>query len=171
MTMVKIATVEVGAGGVGDISFNSIPQTFTDLLVVFSLRGTPASYEATFPLYFNGNGAGYTFRTLDGNGATTTSTSGASAPGVKLTGSTATANTFSSGQVYIPNYTAASNKSYAYEQVTENNATNAVQQIVAGLWSNTAAITSVSIQGSTIAQYSSATLYGITKGNGLATVS
>ena len=171
-SMKLIATATVGSGGAGDITFNSIPQTFTDLLLLFSLRATGASYEATFPLYFNGTGTGYTFRTLSGDGASASSSSGSSAQGVKLVAATATANTFSNGQVYIPNYTAAVNKSYSFDHITENNATNAVQQIAAALWANTAAITSVSIQGTSFVENSTASLYGITKGSdGIVTVS
>lgn len=169
-TMTLIATATVSGATAGDITFNSIPQTYTDLVLVYSLRANGASYEATFPLYFNGNGAGYTFRTLSGDGASVSSSSGSSAQGVKLVAATATANTFSNGQVYISNYTSANNKSYSFDHVTENNATNAVQQIAAGLWSNTAAITSISMQGSSFVQYSTASLYGILKGSGGASV-
>ena len=47
--------------------------------------------------------------------------------------------------------------------VMENNATEAYQNLVAGLWSNTSAITSLTLAKSTgnFVQYSSASLYGI----------
>jgi len=36
--MVAIQTVTVGSGGAANIEFTSIPQTYTDLVVVLSLR-------------------------------------------------------------------------------------------------------------------------------------
>jgi hypothetical protein len=54
---------------------------------------------------------------------------------------TATANTFGNTEFYIPNYTSSNYKSFSVDGVTENNATAAFA-LYAGLWSNTAAITS-----------------------------
>jgi hypothetical protein len=78
------------------------------------------------------------------------------------TGSSATASTFGSGLIYIPNYAGSTNKSYLTDWVTENNATAAYAGFTAGLLSNTAAITDVTLTGSFV-QYSTATLYGISK--------
>jgi len=38
LTYQKIATVTVGAGGASNITFSSIPQTYTDIKVVVSAR-------------------------------------------------------------------------------------------------------------------------------------
>jgi len=76
----------------------------------------------------------------------------------------ATANTFGSWEAYVPNYTLSNNKSVSLDSVMENNATAAEQNLVAGLWSNTAAITSIKLlplNGTAFKQYSTATLYGI----------
>lgn len=169
--MQLIQTVTVGAGGTAAMVFDNVPQTFTDLLLVYSLRGNASAVNQEFPLYFNGNGANYSFRRLFGTGSVAQSDNAASAVGMQASAANATANTFSNGQVYIPNYTGSTNKPYSVDVVTENNATPTIQTIIAGLWSNTAAITNVSIQGSTIQQYSTASLYGIVKGSGGATVS
>jgi hypothetical protein len=92
-----------------------------------------------------------------------------------IPGTDTTSNTFSSTQVYIPNYAGSTNKSVSIDHVTENNATNAYfSGIVAGLWSNTAAITSVKIldqDGGSLVAGSTASIYGILKGSGGATVS
>jgi hypothetical protein len=68
--------------------------------------------------------------------------------------------------IYIPNYTGSTAKSVSVDGVMENNATYAAAGIIAGLWNDTAAVTSVSISSevATLVQYSSATLYGILKG-------
>jgi hypothetical protein len=47
--------------------------------------------------------------------------------------------------MYIPNYAGSSNKSVSIDAVTENNATAAEANLVAGLWSSTAAITSITL--------------------------
>jgi hypothetical protein len=77
----------------------------------------------------------------------------------------ATANTFASTQVYIPNYAGSANKSFSSENMTENNGATTFMTLHAGLWSNTAAITSIKIApaGGSWMQYSTATLYGISK--------
>ena len=81
----------------------------------------------------------------------------------QVNGATATANTFANVSIYIPNYTSANYKSVSIDAVTENNATTAYAFLSAGLWSNTAAITSATITNSSgnYVQYSTAYLYGI----------
>jgi hypothetical protein len=74
-----------------------------------------------------------------------------------------TASTFANNEVTIPNYTSSNFKSYSVDSVTENNATQAYAIFVAGLWSNTAAITSITLglSSANFVQYSTAYLYGI----------
>ena len=58
----------------------------------------------------------------------------------------------------------ANNKSVSIDSVTESNDTSyGYQALVAGLWSNSAAITNITLTPETgnYAQYSTATLYGI----------
>jgi hypothetical protein len=84
--------------------------------------------------------------------------------------SVATTNTFGTLVLYLPNYTGNNNKSYSIDQGNENNSSpNYLQGLVAGLWSQTSAISSISF-GSVIdsngasasfAANSTATLYGI----------
>ena len=58
-------------------------------------------------------------------------------------------------------------ESVSVDSVQENNATEAYQTIVAGLWNDTSAITSMVIGnfGGGFAEHSSASLYGITAGS------
>jgi hypothetical protein len=74
-----------------------------------------------------------------------------------------TASVFSSGEMCIPNYTGSSYKSFSTDSVQENNATLSRLVLVAGLWSDTAAVTSITLTAAAglFVQYSSATLYGI----------
>ena len=164
MSMTLIQHTEL-ASAQAEITFSSIPATFTDLLVVFSTRST---FRQDTSVKFNGSTANFSDRYLIGTGSSVFSgTSPANFLGV-LNGSGQTANTFASGQLYIPNYRTSAFKSWSVDSVGENNATEAYQNIIAGLWSVTDAITSVTIyqtNGDNLGQYSSATLYGITAGS------
>ena len=160
-TYEAIATVTVGSGGAANIEFTSIPATYTDLHIVASLRINGGSEADGFTLQFNNNSTGYTQRRLFGSGSTVTSDTATAALWVNGNGSTA--STFSNVSVYIPNYAGSTNKSYSNDGVSENNGTTAYAALVAGLWSNTAAITSIKITPSSnsLVQHSTATLYGI----------
>ncbi len=175
MTMTLVSTVEVGAGGAASIDFTSIPQTGTDLLLVVSARTGNSSVYDNLRVQFNGdtNTANYSARYLDGSGSAATSDVATDVQGI-TEGNTATASTFGNASIYIPNYTSAVAKSVNSDSVSENNATAARQRISAGLWSGTAAITSIALKansGTNFAQYSTASLYVIQKGSGGASVS
>jgi hypothetical protein len=166
-TMTLIASATAGAGGTSAFDFTSIPSTYTDLLVVYSVRESQAGSMLDLNFYFNNSTSGYSEKMVYGTGsvaATATTSSGLFNWGVG-TGSSATANTFASGQFYIPNYAGSNNKSMSGDYVGETNATAANAQLHAGLWSNTAAITSIQIKpqsnSGTLVQYSTAYLYGI----------
>jgi hypothetical protein len=168
--MELISSVTVGSGGAASMNFNSIPQTYTDLVLLLSTRSTSGS---DLTMTFNANGTGYSRRLLIGDGSTTISVA-ASNNFFALNGNSAyTASTFGSNCITIPNYTGSANKTLFTDGVNENNATTALQVFYAGLWSNTAAITSIQLGAgaANFAQHSTASLYGITKGSGGATVS
>ncbi len=167
-TFKKIQTVTVGAGGAATIDFTSIPQTYTDLKIVLSIRWSDAGTD-TLGVQFNSSTSGYSARWVTGNGASASSGSDTSSPlalGYQaLGGSGTTASVFGNAEIYIPNYTSSNNKSVMSDTVSENNATTAWQALNAGLWSNSAAITSVTLKpysgAGTFVQYSTATLYGV----------
>lgn len=171
MTMTLISTITVGAGGATSMDFTSIPQTYTDLQVVVSARSGFSANYLYLNLFLNNSSTSITARNLLGTGSATSSNTNAQIDAGAVA-ATATANTFSNVTIYIPNYTGSTNKSWSADGVTENNATAGFQSITAGLWSNTAAVTTVTIQagGTTFQQYTTASLYGILKGSGGATV-
>jgi len=160
-----IAHTEVGSGGAANILFSSIPQTYTDLVLVFSSRQETATGASVF-INPNQLTTNQSTRYLEGDGASAASGT-LSRIFTADTPSNATANTFSNSIVYMPNYAGSTNKSFSIDTVTENNATTAYQRISAGLWSVSTAISSLEIiqPSGDINQYSSATLYGITKGS------
>jgi len=146
------------------VTFDNIPQTgYTDLKVVISARTDRASVTDDVKVSFNGVTTNLSMRTLFGNGATASSASDTVIYGW-INGNSATANTFSNTEVYIPNYTSSSFKSVSMDAVNENNATTAYTALVAGLWSSTAAITSVTLTpytGPNFVSGSTFSLYGI----------
>jgi hypothetical protein len=166
MKLIETKTLGTSAA---TIEFVSIPQTFTDLVVLISARNTTTSIDLY--MEFNANGSGYSGRILYGNGSSATAGTVGNQP-VWITPSGATANTFGNASIYIPNYAGSTNKSYSGDSVTENNASLAYQFLAAGFWSNTAAITAIKLFGSDFAVGSTFSLYGITKGSdGITTVS
>ena len=156
----------VGSGGATSIEFTSILGTYTDLLVRYSLRDNQSGYNyGGMIIKFNSSTSGYSEKVIYGTGSTAVSASNSGsyfALEYVVQGS-ATSSTFASGDIYIPNYTSSNYKSISADTLTENNATGAVAGLTAGLWSNTAAITSISIAptGGSFVQYSTAYLYGI----------
>jgi hypothetical protein len=166
-TFVKIATVDVGAGGASTIDFTSIPGTYTDLCLQLSLRTNRAAVDDFLVLSINGSTSTFAYRAIEGAGSgTPISYSGTTGRAGATNGNSSTGSTFSSSQFYFPSYAGSGNKAYSIESVAETNATTAYMTILGGLWSTTSAITSLSISGglsSGFVQYSSATLYGISK--------
>lgn len=175
MTMTLISTVTVGSGGASTIDFTSIPQTYTDLFILLSTRTTNAAVNDNPVIRFNGSTSSYSARRLYGFGSGSGSSDSLSIiPVGNNTGNNSTSNTFGNSAVYVPNYTGSTNKSVTSDGVSEYNGTAAAMSIVAGLWSNTAAITQITFVSETASnfmQYSTASLYGILKGSGGATVS
>jgi hypothetical protein len=166
-TYVKIASY-AATGSVANIEFTSIPATYTDLVVKISGRYDQSSDNAVY-LRFNGNtGANYSYRYLFGSGSAANSASGSAdtlANAGIAVASSYTASTFSNSEIYIPNYAGSTAKSFSADNVQENNATTAFSTLVAGLWNQTAAITTIRLfpASGNFVQYSTATLYGISK--------
>jgi hypothetical protein len=160
-TLLAIGTV--GSGGSSGIDFTNIPQIYTDLKVVYSARAASGTTNDVY-IRFNSSTTGYSRKLLYGTGSSALSLGDSGNLYITaMAAANTTANTFSNGEFYIPNYISSNNKSVSGFVVTENNATLAYIFDAAGLWSNTSAITSISIipDGENFAQYSSFYLYGI----------
>ncbi len=157
-----ISSVTVGSGGAASMAFTSIPSTYTDLLVKTSARGDSAHIANDIILSFNGSNANFTGKLMYANGATGASGAAGNTIGYYV-GASATASVFSNSDYYIPNYTSSNYKSTSADDVTENNATTAYLQLTASLWSQTAAITSITLTpvSGNFVQYSTTYLYGI----------
>jgi hypothetical protein len=164
-TYVKIQSVTVTGATQAAIEFTSIPGTFDDLVIFASLRSNETTVETNATISFNGSGANKSARTLYGNGTSALSYTYNSEIYIWLSGGTSTASTFGSAFYYIPNYAGSTNKSVSIDSTMEANITASTMALTAGLWSNSAAISSITITcgGGSFVTNSSATLYGIKK--------
>jgi hypothetical protein len=163
---ILLERIELNASA-ASVTFSNIPQTgYTDLKIVGSVRTTNASTYGAVDMTFNGTTTGYSSRNIeggDGAAASFTSTGASSLKAGYVSGGNATANTFGTFEVYIPNYTSSTNKSISIDSAGETNAANGIyMDLWASLWANTAAINSITLSsGNTLAQYSTFSLYGL----------
>lgn len=163
-TYVAIATVTVGSGGAANIEFTSIPGTYNDLQIMLSARSARSATQDTAKIEFNGSSSNLSMRRLYADGSTVFSDNDTAFYTGHFSAANATASTFGNVTIYIPNYAGSNNKSGYSDGVAETNGTTVFMSMVAGLWSQTSAITSIKLTPSTgtnFAQYSTATLYGI----------
>ncbi len=166
-TYVPIATTTVGSTSVTTITFSSIPNTYTDLLLKVSARMDRAVTRQSLNLWFNNSTGSWSGRRLAGYDSNSVLSDTASTTYYQIpqgTGTNATSSTFSNSEFYIPSYNASRNKIISSDSVTENNsATSWIIDLGVGLWTSTSAITVIRIDGNgfNFLQYSTATLYGI----------
>jgi hypothetical protein len=165
-TLIPIQTVTVGSGGASTITFTNIPQNYTDLYILWSVRTDRPSSATDAPwIRFNSSATSPTnrrvFATGSGIGTNTDSW-------MTVNAAESTANIFSNVSIYIPNYSGSTNKSFSIESVLENNATEGYPMLQTGIWSSTAAITSIelnlAITARSFVQNTTATLYGVSNG-------
>jgi len=164
---ILLERIELNASA-ASVTFSNIPQSgYTDLKIVISARSTGSAGPADYgiDLSINGVTTNRTWRRLEAwNTTGATSDSGTNATFGIFGGASATANTFSNQEIYFPNYTSSNNKSFSAEFASESNSATAYDiGMFAGLWSSTAAITSIqlSAQSSSFTQYSTFSLYGL----------
>ena len=153
------------------VTFSAIPSTFTDLVLRCSVRTDALPGDASFyTLTFNGVTSNFSYTVIRANSSTVSSIRGTSTTQIITPGLSTgndTANTFGSVEFYIPSYTLSQNKPVSGFGMAETNAsfTNAnASGVTAGLWSNTAAISSVTLTESNSNTYSigsSFYLYGL----------
>jgi len=166
-TYTPIATQTL-ASNASSVSFTSIPQTYTDLVLVGQARCTRATTQSTLTGYFNSDSAttNYSYTGLDGNGSTASSNrlSGGSYQGIfagLLAAANNTAGVFSQVLLHIMNY---SNTTTYKTCIGRNGAAEIGTEAEVMLWRSTAAITSITINeilGNNLVAGSTFTLYGI----------
>ena len=161
-TYTLISSSTVGSGGAANFDFTSIPSTYTDLVLLTSLRCSNTSSNGVYVDY-NGSTSSYSVRYVLGDGSSASSGT-ISRIVQRMVDSNGTANTFANSCTYIPNYTSSNYKSSSTDTVAESNVTSVLMNLDADLWSDTAAINQITVtpaSGGNLAQYSTAYLYGI----------
>jgi hypothetical protein len=168
-TFSKIATVTVGSGGASTIAFSSIPSIYTDLCIKVSAKSTNSAGESadSYKISFNGVTTNLSSIALGAYGSTAYSGLRSTEIVAGVTnGTSVSTSIFNNDEIYIPNYASNNNKSISIDSTNESNTTNGNSiAFRAGLWASTAAITSITLTpaSSPFGQYSSVTLYGISK--------
>jgi hypothetical protein len=164
-TFELIASSTVGSGGAASIDFTSIPSTYTDLAVYISARGSAAAARGYVLASINGVTTNRSWRWLVGyDSSLVASASSTNDTFGSLPCDTATASTFGNIFAYFPNYAGSNNKSFSVDSAAENNSSSAwMDFLLAGLWSSSSAISSLSFypDSGTFKQYSTAYLYGV----------
>lgn len=156
------------------VTFSNIPQSYTDLIVRFSLRSSTGTFSADLNGQLNGSSASeYSTTQLSTFGGAPQSTKLSSRTvfeaqnDVQPSGSTA--NTFGSGEIYITNYAGSTNKQFSHFINSADNGASFIGgggyanvSTLAHLWRNTSAITSLVLSsGNNFASGSTFYLYGI----------
>jgi|LakMenE01Jun11ns_1017448.scaffolds.fasta_scaffold9909425_3 hypothetical protein len=160
-----INSATVGSGGAANIQFTNIPATYTDLVLFTSLKTSYSGAQwGQVYLKFNGSSASFSNKYFSGNGSSPGTGSDANTTGgFATTGGTGGTNAFANNFIYILNYTSSNHKIFSTNSLPEMNTTTSLNFLGGNLWSNTAVISSISIEdyNSTFVQYSTAYLYGI----------
>jgi hypothetical protein len=147
------------------VSLNAIPSTYTDLVLKWSVRDTNPGIAASFFITINSDTTNNSYTYLRGTGASAQSNYSTGASGLNggfNDGSLSTANTFSNGEMYLPNYALTTKKPASVFNAQEDNSSTAFIYAVANLNSGTAAVTSLTLNASVLfSTGSSFYLYGI----------
>ena len=168
-TMTLISSQTLG-GTTASVTFSSIPSTYNDLKLVVSARGDAAAYPVAINLKLNSDTAtNYSYTNLLGNSSAASSTRASSQTVDAISnvdGASATASTFGSWEIYIPNYTSTGSKPFFGIDVVETNdvtAQHAEIQANAHLYRGASGISSITLTPSSgnFVQYSDFYLYGI----------
>jgi hypothetical protein len=166
--MQPIYTATVGAGGVASVTFNNIPQGFTDLKLVISAKTNWASNNwDDLVVRFNDTTSGYSENSVFVVNSVTPISGQASNVTYAQVGWSANtnfANVFSNSTTTITNYTNGNAKNVMTDTAIEGATATTVMGFISYVWNNTAPITKMtfsSLNSATILQYTTITLYGV----------
>ena len=160
-TYTPIATQTLGSAA-ASVTFSSIPQGYTDLVVVCNSKNNTGSNYYLIAEFNSDTGANYSSTRLQGDGSAAASTRYTSASDAKI-GYTYTTD-FTLGIFQIQNY--SNSTTYKTCLSRSNNASEIVMAIVS-TWRNTNAITSINLRMEASAQIvagSTFSIYGIAAG-------
>jgi hypothetical protein len=153
-TYVALASVTASGSSSTQLVMTSIPGTYTDLILVGRISTSMVGVNGY--LQFNGDtGSNYSWTRILGDGSSASSSRGTSQTGINYL-----VNDYTTTICRIQNY--SNSTTFKTALVRANNPSDYVTATV-GLWRNTAAITSVTIDldGNTIPSGTTFSLYGI----------
>ena len=166
MSTYTLISSQVLGSSAASVTFSSIGSTYKDLVLRISARNDDSGLS-NFRVRCNGNSSAiYSKTSIIGTGSSTLNSRNSAATGFEglyLPSTSNTANTFSSTELYIPNYLSSANKPLSLYSTEEDNTTVSYMIASAGLFSSTSAITSIVIDdyGLNFIAGSSFSLYGI----------
>lgn len=158
---------ETLASAQSSYTFSAIPSTYTDLCLKMSIRDSQAATDTAYNITINGSSTASSTHLYAAGSTGSVGSSRQTATVIdlnRMSGASATSNTFGSIELYIPSYAANQNKQFSNFGNAESNDSAVQMGFDASLWSNTAAITSIAITSSyatNLAAGSSFYLYGI----------
>ena len=149
----------------GTVSFTSIPQTYTDLVIVLNSAFNYFAPQASGGMQLNSDtGTNYSYTAMSGNGSTAASFSAATQGWIYFGECSAAGEPFSNNIIHLLNY---SNTTTFKTILSRSNLAHSRVMTQINLWRNTAAVTRVDLLaygGASVAQWiagSTFTLYGI----------
>jgi len=159
----SIATVTVGSGTAADITFTSIPSTYTHLQIR-GIANKSSAGDVAMRMSFNSDTASnYTYHFLDGNGSSAIAGGTGNDLFDVFYPISTTASIFSGVIIDILDY--ANTNKYKTSRVLAGTDLNGSGRfgLKSGLWMSTSAITSIKLNPSSdnFAQYTQFALYGI----------
>ena len=149
------------------VTFSAIPSTYTDLVLRISGRTNAGGAISNGLIQVNAITGTYSYTGLVGTGSAASSNrNSGSYQGFYMdivNGNGSTSDTFSSHEIYLPNYAGSANKIASLDNAQEDNTTTAYRIARAALLGNTAAVTSLTISGDGVSFVSGSSfyLYGI----------
>ena len=146
-----------GTGSAGNITFTSIPATYTDLVLVANIFTTVNANET---LRVNGDtGNNYSTTSLYGTGSSALSTRGSNNNAMTFQSEVFSTSTVSALTVF--NFMNYANTTTYKTVISRSNQANRATEAQVNLWRSTAAINSITIAGATFTTDAKFTLYGI----------
>jgi hypothetical protein len=150
------------------VSFTSIDNSYTDLKIMASVRSAKADITDYMYFTFSGSSSYAATKILFGSGSSAGSFNWSTASGITagiINAASNTSDTFTSTDIYIPNYLASQYKSVSMDTVQEGNTgSNIYATLNAGLSNSNTAISSITFyteSGSNFVTNTSFYLYGI----------
>lgn len=170
MAAITYITSQTLGSNASSVSFTNIPQTYTDLYLVCSTRGSRSSVTDMLAFVFNNDSSSVTTYSTTALGNFAGTTAGATSSNdyrhyyAYTSGDNVNSNMFGYTELYIGNYTSTSNRQIGGYSGGVGNSTQLNSAKFSGNYTGTSAITRIDITsyyGNTLMTGSSFYLYGI----------